>query len=81
MLYVASNVLRDGSFKATQVYKSDVAILRFLQMPLVAIRIGTLLSGQPKWFMLEFVNGVDYPKLRIRTAEQFQNCFFPIFIS
>ncbi len=33
-----------------------------MQMPLVAIRIGTLLSGQAKWFMLEFVNGINYPK-------------------
>ncbi len=31
-------------------------------MPLVAIRIGTPLSGQAKWFLLEFVYGVDYPK-------------------
>ena len=57
MLYVASNVLRDGfvvlstSFKEvfpTHMYKCDVAILRFLQMPLAAIRIGTPLSGLAK---------------------------------
>ena len=71
MIQVASSVLKDGymllsfAFKKaypTQTYKSDIAILRFLQMPLAAVRIGTPESGMAKWFLLEFVCGVDYTK-------------------
>ena len=44
----------------SQVYKSDIAIQRFLQMPLASIRVGTPQSGKSAWFLVEYVEGVDY---------------------
>ena len=43
-----------------QKYKTDIAIDRLLQMPLAAIRVGTPESGKGAWFLIEFVQGVDY---------------------
>lgn len=43
-----------------QAYKSDVAIQRFLQMPLAAIRIGAPQSGKSAWFLVEYVERVNY---------------------
>ena len=69
LLSVASRVLNEGfcmlseGFKSAfpnQVYKSDIAIQRFLQMPLASIRVGTPQSGKAAWFLVEYVEGVDY---------------------
>ena len=33
---------------------------RFLQMPLASIRVGMPQSGKAAWFLVEYVEGVDY---------------------
>ena len=43
-----------------QYYKTDIAISRHLQMPLAAIRVGAPESGRAAWFLLEYVQGVNY---------------------
>lgn len=43
-----------------QVYKTDTARQRFLQMPVACIRVGTPESGKVAWFLVEYVEGVDY---------------------
>ena len=58
-------ILLSSAFKQAfpdQTYKPDIAILRFLQMPLASIRVGTPESGQAKWYLVEHVEGVDYIK-------------------
>lgn len=58
-------MLLSAAFKQAfpdQTYKSDIAILRFLQMPLASIRVGTPNSGRAMWFLVEHVEGVDYIK-------------------
>lgn len=44
----------------TQVYKTDVARQWMLQMPLACIRVGTPESGKAAWFLVEYIEGVNY---------------------
>ena len=44
-------------------YTSATAKRKLLQMPLVAITLGRPLSGKSEVFLLEAVEGLDYPKL------------------
>ena len=69
MCDVASCVLNDGFIQLskafrlvfpTQVYKSDIALSRLLRLPLAAVRVGTPESGRSKWFLVEYVAGVNY---------------------
>ena len=69
LLSIAAQILEDGfcmlseGFKVAfpnQVYKSDIALQRLLQMPLAAIRIGTPNSGKAAWFLIEYVESVNY---------------------
>lgn len=71
LLSVGSCILEEGfmllsiAFKQAfpnQTYKSDIAILCLLQMPLVSVRIGTPESGRAAWFLIEHIEGVDYIK-------------------
>ena len=43
-----------------QVYKTDTARQRFLQMPVACIRVGTPGSGKEAWYLIQYVEGVDY---------------------
>ena len=69
MLSVAMHVAKEGycmlaeGFKLAfprQYYKTNIAISRLLQMPLVAIRVGAPESVRAVWFLLEYVQGVNY---------------------
>lgn len=69
LLSVATHVLQEGyimlskAFKMafpSQVYKADIARQRMLQMPLVCIRVGAPESGQAMWFLVEYIEGVNY---------------------
>lgn len=69
MLSVASVVLEEGfcalskAFRSAftqQAYKTDIALRRFLQMPVAAVRIGSPQSGNAAWYLVEFVEGVNY---------------------
>lgn len=69
LLSVANYVLQKGycmlskAFKMafpTQQYKADIARQRMLQMPLTCIRVGTPESGTAAWFVVEYVEGVNY---------------------
>lgn len=69
LLSVANYVLQEGycmlskAFKMafpTQQYKADIARQRMLQMPLACIRVGTPESGTAAWFVVEYVEGVNY---------------------
>lgn len=69
LLSVASCILEEGlcmlseGFKLAfpnRVYKSDIAMQRFLQMPLASIRVGMPQSGKAAWFLVEYVEGVNY---------------------
>ena len=69
MCDVASCVLNDGfiplskAFRLvfpSQVYKSDMALSRLLRLPLAAVRVGTPDSGISRWFLVEYVAGVNY---------------------
>ena len=64
LISVASRVLNEGfcmlseGFKSAfpnQVYESDIAIQRFLQMPLASIHVGTPQNGRAAWFLVEYV--------------------------
>ena len=43
-----------------QLYKADIALKRMLQMPLVAIRVGVPSRGRATWFLVEYIDGVNY---------------------
>lgn len=43
-----------------QVYKTDIALKRLLQMPLAAIRVSEPCSGRATWFLVEYIDGVNY---------------------
>ena len=43
-----------------QVYKTDTARQRFLQMPVACIRVGTPGSGKEAWYLIQYVEGVVY---------------------
>ena len=69
LMSVAFRVLEDGycmlaeAFRLAfpdQKYKADIAMQRFLQMPLALIRVGTPQSGCAAWFLVEYVEGVDF---------------------
>ena len=69
MLNVATHVVEKGyyllsdAFRSAfpdQAYKACFAIERFLQMPLASIRVGPPCSGKAAWFLVEFVERVDY---------------------
>ena len=45
-----------------QIYKTDIARLRILQVPLASIRVGELKSGNSCWYLVPFVEGLDYNK-------------------
>lgn len=64
LLNVVKNVISNGRFHLSvafkiafpnQRYKTDIALSRLLQMPLVCIK-------QKVWFLFELVEGVDYIK-------------------
>ncbi len=68
MLNVAQTVLENGyvrlsvDFKSafpSQKYETDIALQRFLQMPLACVKVQKL----QLWFLVEFKEGVDYLKL------------------
>ena len=68
LLSVASRILKEGfcmlseGFKLAfpnQVYKSDIAMQCFLQMPLASIRVGTPQSGKAAWLLVEYMEGVN----------------------
>ena len=69
MLSVAHSVIKEGycmlsqAFKLAfphQVYKTDIARQRFLQMPVACIRVGTPQSGKLAWFLVQYVEGVNF---------------------
>lgn len=69
MLQIANRVLQEGYVVLSEAYKlafphhsykADIARQRLLQMPLTSIRIGSPSSGTALWFLVEFVEGVDY---------------------
>lgn len=71
MMSVAYRVLGEGycllsdAFRLAfpdQTYKADIVMQRFLQMPLASIRVGIPQSGRSAWYLIEFVEGVDYVK-------------------
>lgn len=49
-----------GSAFPVQKYKSDIALQSLLKMPLAAIRVGTPESGRSVWFLIDYVEGVNY---------------------
>jgi len=42
------------------VYKSDIALLRLLRLPFAAVRVRTPESGKSRWFLVEYMVGVNY---------------------
>ena len=48
-------------------YKTDIARLRLLQMPLACIRLGCPKKGSA-WYLIEFFQGVDYTKFALFAA-------------
>lgn len=46
----------------SQTYRTNIARERFLQMPLACIRFGELKAGNSCWYLVAFVEGVDYDK-------------------
>lgn len=69
MTSVAFRVVEEGycmlseAFRAAfpdQTYRAEYAVACFLQMPLAAIRVGIPDSGRSAWFLVEYVEGVDY---------------------
>lgn len=69
LLLVASSVLDCGycllseAFKLAfpqQTYNTQLALARFLQMPLASLRVGTPSSGKSAWYLVEYVEGVNY---------------------
>ena len=43
-------------------YKQDLARQRLLQMPVVCVRLGVIRNQTQCWYLVEFVQGVDYKK-------------------
>ena len=71
MLSVAKSVATNGYCQLASAYRSafplhtykpDIARLRLLQMPLACIRLGSLKKGTSSWYLVEYVQGVDYVK-------------------
>ena len=71
MLNIAKSVATNGycqlatgyrSAFPLQAYKPDIARQRLLQMPLACIRLGDLRKGTSCWYLVEYVQGVDYVK-------------------
>ena len=69
MISVSFRIIKEGYYMLSeafwfafpdQTYKTDIAVQRFLQMPLASIRVGTPQSGTAAWFLVEYVEGVDY---------------------
>ena len=69
LLSVASHVLEHGFYTLSAAYKtafphlhyrSQNALELLLQMPLAGVRIGDPKSGMSSWYLLEFVEGVNY---------------------
>ena len=66
---VANRVEQEGHIRLStafkmafpsQAYKADIARQRMLQMPLACIRVGKPESGTAAWFLVEYVEGVNY---------------------
>lgn len=47
---------------SSQTYKSDIARQQFLQMSLACIQVGDPKMGNSCWYLVAFVEGVDYEK-------------------
>ena len=71
MLTVAQAVNSNGFQKLSEAfkaafpklnYKQDTARLQLLQMPLVCVRLGDSRKKTQSWYLVEFVEGVDYLK-------------------
>ena len=71
MLHVAQAVSSNGFQKLSEAfraafpnltYKQDTARLRLLQMPLVCNRLGDSRKQTQFWYLVEFIEGVDYMK-------------------
>ena len=71
LLKVAEVVNKDGFVKLsdafalacpTQTYRTNTARERFLQMPLACIQVGDPKAGNSSWYLVAFVEGVDYDK-------------------
>ena len=71
MLNVAKSVATNGYCQLSSAYRSafplhtykpDIARQRLLQMPLACIRLGDLKKGTSCWYLVEYVQGVDYVK-------------------
>ena len=61
MLSVAHRVITEGRLAFPhQVYKTDTARQRFLQMPVAYICVGTPGSGKEAWYLIKYMEGVDY---------------------
>ena len=72
ILCIAEKVLKDGFYLLSEVFRSAFpgqtyrthnALERFLQMPLVALRVGTPSSGTSAWYILEHMEGVNLAHL------------------
>ena len=71
MLFIANTVATDGYCRLSVVfknafptlYKADIARQKVLQMPLACIRLGSSEKGTSSWFLIEYVEGVNYPSL------------------
>jgi len=71
MLFIANTVATDGYCRLSVVfknafptlsYKADIARQKVLQMPLACIRLGSSEKGTSSWFLIEYVEGVNYQK-------------------
>lgn len=71
LLKVAEVVHKEGFVKLsdafklafpTQSYRTNIARERFLQMPLACVRVGDLKAGNSSWYLVAFMEGVDYDK-------------------
>ena len=66
---VASHVLEHGFYSLSEAYKTAFPHLHYraqdalqllLQMPLAGVRVGTPESGISAWYLLEYIEGVNY---------------------
>ena len=60
--YVALSDAYKSAFPDTQ-YRSQNALQLFLQMPLAGVHLGTPKSGKSAWYLLEYVQDVNYVQL------------------
>ena len=67
LLKVAKVVNKDGFIKLsfvlawpTQTYRTNIATEKFLQMPLACIRIGDPNAGNSCWYLIAYIERVDY---------------------